>query len=219
MTLDCFSSAAACRNFGLGLAMGLVLASAGFVLHGGSTTRGAAAEPQPGTSDDGVAPWHRSAAGGDLASAVRISLGLVGAPVVTAAPVPGQPFPADAGSLLARAEDHRRRREFREACDLYAKAAEQGELTADAWADYADAQASLAGRLTGTPEQAIEAALRLAPDHPKALWLKASVAHEQHRYADALLAWRRLLAVVPEGSSDARIIEANIAEATRLAST
>jgi len=219
MIFDCFSSAAACRSFGLGVATGLVLASAGFALHGSSSTWDAAAAPQPVTSDAGVAAWHRSAAGGDLASAVRISLGLVGAPAVTAASVPGRPVPADGGSLLARAEEHRRRREFREACELYAKAAGQGELTADAWADYADAQASLAGRLSGPPEQAIETALRLAPDHPKALWLKASAAHEQHRYSDALSTWRRLLTVMPEGSTDARIVEANIAEATRLAST
>ena len=39
------------------------------------------------------------------------------------------------------------------------------------------------------------------------------------RYADALATWRRLLAVVPQDSSDARIVQANIAEAARLASS
>jgi cytochrome c-type biogenesis protein CcmH len=90
-------------------------------------------------------------------------------------------------------------------------------MTADSWADYADAQASLAGRLDGEPEKAITRALQLDPQHPKALWLKASLAHEQHRYKEALATWRQLLAVVPPGSSDARIVSANIAEATRLA--
>jgi cytochrome c-type biogenesis protein CcmH len=90
-------------------------------------------------------------------------------------------------------------------------------MSADSWADYADAQASLAGRLDGEPEKAIARALQLDPQHPKALWLKASLAHEQHRYKEALATWRLLLAVVPPGSSDARIVAANIAEATRLA--
>ncbi len=54
---------------------------------------------------------------------------------------------------------------------------------------------------------------------PKALWLKASLEHEEQRYRDAVSTWRNLLAVVPADSSDARIIEANIAEATRLAAS
>jgi cytochrome c-type biogenesis protein CcmH len=120
-------------------------------------------------------------------------------------------------TMLARAEEHRRKREFKEACAAYAEAAGLGAMTADSWADYADAQASLAGKLAGEPEKAIARALQLDPQHPKALWLKASLAHEQHRYQEALTTWRQLLAVVPPGSSDARIVEANIAEAARLA--
>ena len=85
------------------------------------------------------------------------------------------------------------------------------------WADYADAQASVDGRIAGEPARYIAAALALDPQHPKALWLQASLAHEERRYADALAAWRRLQAVVPPDSSDARIVEANIAEAARLA--
>jgi cytochrome c-type biogenesis protein CcmH len=90
-------------------------------------------------------------------------------------------------------------------------------MTADNWADYADALASMAGHLAGEPENALAHALALDPRHTKALWLKASLAHEQHRYDDALATWRQLLALVPPDSSDARIVEANIAEATRLA--
>jgi cytochrome c-type biogenesis protein CcmH/NrfG len=91
-------------------------------------------------------------------------------------------------------------------------------MTADAWADYADAQASVSGKLAGEPARAIAAALAADPTHAKALWLQASLAHEEHRYGDALGTWRQLLAVVPPGSSDARIVTANIDEATRLAS-
>jgi len=124
-----------------------------------------------------------------------------------------------AAALLVQAEEHRRKREFQQACDRYRAAIAAGGMTADAWADYADALASAtsAGSLRGEPAKAIDRALALDPNHAKALWLKASLAHEEGRYPDALKAWRQLLALVPSGSSDARIIEANIAEATRLA--
>jgi cytochrome c-type biogenesis protein CcmH/NrfG len=121
--------------------------------------------------------------------------------------------------LLAQAEEHRRKREFKQALDAYRSVIAAGGMTADAWADYADALASSSpgGNLSGEPAKAIEQALALDPQHAKALWLKASLAHEEHRYQDALATWRTLLALMPAGSSDAKIIEANIAEAQRLA--
>jgi len=156
--------------------------------------------------------------GGGLREAVAASVALLGrggAGMGGAASAPqGEP-----GALLAKAEQHRRKREFAQACEVYAVIAERNAMTADSWADYADAQASLAGGLAGEPARAIEAALAIDPRHAKALWLEASLAHEEHRYRDAVATWERLLAIVPPGSSDARIVEANLAEATRLAST
>ena len=128
-----------------------------------------------------------------------------------------QAAPSRAEALLASAETYRRSRKFKEACAAYAEAVGLGTMTADNWADYADAQASMAGHLAGEPEKALAEALALDPRHTKALWLKASLAYEQRRYDDALATWRQLLALVPPGSSDARIVEANIAEAARLA--
>ena len=72
------------------------------------------------------------------------------APRRAAEPLP-RPEPS-AATLIASAEKHRRKREFKEACADYAGAAELGAMTADNWADYADAQASLAGQLAGEPE-------------------------------------------------------------------
>lgn len=165
-----------------------------------------------GRSDDArLARQHQVSTSSDLRDTIALS-----APQVSAT----RPAAATSGAAarLASAEQHRRKREFKEACDDYAAVVRLGAMTADTWADYADAQASLAGRLSGAPEQAIDRALSLDPKHAKALWLKASLAHEQHRYGDALVAWRQLSALVPAGSSDARIVEANIAEATKLAS-
>jgi len=203
------------RSFALGLACGLLVAGVGFAIHG----RFAASwSSMPGANDSRAASadaWRHPVPSAGLSDSVRVSAVLLsaGRPVVADA-APGSGSVPD---LLARAEEHRRKREFQQACALYAAVATQGGMTADAWADYADAQASASGRLAGAPARAIEAALLLEPGHAKALWLKASLAHEERRYSDALQAWRQLQALMPPGSSDAKIIEANIAEASRLA--
>lgn len=202
-------------SFGLGLACGLLVAGIGFAIHG---RLAASWSSMPGANDSRAAStdaWRHPVPSAGLSDAVRVSAVLLsaGGPVVADA-APGSGSVPD---LLARAEEHRRKREFQQACALYAAVATQGGMTADAWADYADAQASASGRLAGAPARAIEAALLLEPGHAKALWLKASLAHEERRYSDALKAWRQLQALMPPGSSDAKIIEANIAEASRLA--
>lgn len=165
-----------------------------------------------------LAPEHRVPAERNLVDAVSVSARLLAQRGATHA-VASSPAQGTVEGLLARAEEHRRKREFEQACEAYAVIVERGAMTADAWADYADAQGSLAGSLAGAPARAIEAALALDPRHAKALWLKASLAHEERRYADALDTWKRLLAIVPPGSPDARIVESNIAEASRLASS
>ncbi len=167
-----------------------------------------------------LARQHKVAAGIDLRDTIAVSAMMLSANRATASAASASSARApsnDAAARIASAEQHRRNREFKEACADYAAVVRLGAMTADTWADYADAQASLAGSLAGEPEQAIAKALALDPQHTKALWLKASLAHEQRRYAEALATWRQLLALVPAGSSDARIVEANIAEATRLA--
>ena len=84
-------------------------------------------------------------------------------------------------------------------------------------ADSALASASPNGSLSGAPAEAIAKSLAMDPKHTKGLWLKASLAHEERRYQEALQTWKTLLTLIPPQSSDARIVEANIAEAKRLA--
>jgi hypothetical protein len=212
-----FIVADARRGFALGIAAGLVFASAAFIIHG-KVARPAAsmvARPQVNAS---TAPWHAGVAHTSLSAAVRASARLlprVGAAMVE--PSAARTPTGEAADLLARAGDHRRKREFAQACALYASVVARGGMTADGWADYADAQATVDGRIAGEPARYIASALALDPQHAKALWLQASLAHEERRYSDALATWRRLQAVVPPDSSDARIVEANIAEAARLA--
>jgi cytochrome c-type biogenesis protein CcmH/NrfG len=124
---------------------------------------------------------------------------------------------AEGNRLLAEAEKYRVARDYPHAVDAYKRLVRMHAMTADAWANYADAVASgNGGKLSGAPGDYLAEALRLDPDHPKALWLEASMLHEQHRYSEAVGVWQHLASILPAGSSDAKIIAANIDEAQRL---
>jgi cytochrome c-type biogenesis protein CcmH/NrfG len=125
---------------------------------------------------------------------------------------------AAAQQLVAEAEQARRKRDFRAATAVFARLAQMRQMSADTWADYADAQASLDGKLS-TPQTAgyIDKALELAPLHTKALWLKASLEEETSQFAAAAQTFQKLVAQLPADSGDARLIRAKIAEDQKLA--
>jgi cytochrome c-type biogenesis protein CcmH len=126
--------------------------------------------------------------------------------------------PRDVQSWLALADLRRAQHDNPAARDALAKVVALKGMTAQSWADYADVLASLSeGSLTGAAGSAIDSALALDPRNTKALWLKASQAHEQRHFADALSWWKRLRSALPPDSPDARIIDGNIAEDTSLA--
>jgi cytochrome c-type biogenesis protein CcmH len=126
--------------------------------------------------------------------------------------------PRDARAWLALAELHRAQHDNPAARDALARVVALHGMTAQSWADYADVLASLAGgSLTGAAGNAIDSALAMDPGNAKALWLKASQAHEQRHFADALTWWRKLRATLPADSPDVRIIDGNIAEDASLA--
>ncbi len=126
--------------------------------------------------------------------------------------------PRDVQSWLALADLRRAQHDNPAARDALAKVVALKGMTAQSWADYADVLASLTGgSLTGAAGSAIDSALALDPSNTKALWLKASQAHEQRHFADALTWWKRLRSALPPDSPDARIIDGNIAEDTSLA--
>jgi hypothetical protein len=137
----------------------------------------------------------------------------------TAAAVAAPVLTADSLKLLAKASSARQNKRMKEALAIYAQLASRGQMTADSWADYADAAASARGKLAGEPETYIGKSLALNPQHPKALWLKASAAEEARRYGEAVLAWQQLQAVVAPDSSDAKIVAANLQQDRKLAGT
>jgi cytochrome c-type biogenesis protein CcmH len=125
--------------------------------------------------------------------------------------------PRDPANWLALADARRVQRDFAGARDAYQQVIALKAMTAQTWADYADALASLSGgSLGGAAGKAIDSALEADPNNTKALWLKASQAHEQRHFTDALTWWRKLRALLSSDSSDARIIDGNIAEDTAL---
>jgi len=126
----------------------------------------------------------------------------------------------DAAAWIAKANADRLQRNYAGARAAFEAAIALNGMTADSWADYADVLASAQPgptKLSGAPAQAIDKALALAPNHAKALWLKASHANEEGRYVDALALWKRLRTVIGDNKADAELVDANIAEAQQLA--
>jgi len=200
--------------FGLGLLVGK-----GQAMHEAAGTTGAP-ESAVAAATTAMPPGHPRVAERGLGDAVMTTLQMNVAPAAkTMAGTREVSSRAGSPDLVAQADELRRQRKFKEAVEVYRRADAAGRMNADSWADYADALASAGSSLKGAPAAALAKALALEPRHPKALWLKASLEHEEHRYRDAVSTWRNLLAVVPADSSDARIIAANIAEATRLAAS
>jgi cytochrome c-type biogenesis protein CcmH len=118
---------------------------------------------------------------------------------------------ADSLQLIAKANTARQKQQLKEAATIYAQLAARGQMNADSWADFADTAASLQhGKLAGEPETYVDKSLALDPQHPKALWLKASADEEAGRFADAAGVWQRLQAVLPADSADAKVVSANL---------
>lgn len=125
-----------------------------------------------------------------------------------------------ARKLIASANSARAKRDFAAAVEDYRRLVDMQEMTADTWADYADVTAALNGNsLLGPPEKYLQAALTLDPQHPKALWLLASLQHEAQQYALAVSSWKQLTVVVGPDSSYAKLVAANLAEDQQLANT
>jgi tetratricopeptide (TPR) repeat protein len=164
----------------------------------------------------------------DSNSAVAPSSWIVDAAVaMNRASIHGEAVPDSArvpagNSAAARQFAHegerlRVQRKFAEAEAAYREAVKADPMDADSWADLADSAAAAAGNDLTKSRDAIMRALAIDPRHRKALWLRASLELQELHYASAAATWRELQSLVPAGSTDARIIAANIVEADALA--
>ncbi|MGH8545428.1 MAG: tetratricopeptide repeat protein, partial [Gammaproteobacteria bacterium] len=79
--------------------------------------------------------------------------------------------------------------------------------------DYARAVAMLhGGRLDGQAAELIERALKLAPEHPGALWLAAAASINRGANAEAREYLQRLAPQLPAGSEQKRLVRAQLAQ-------
>ncbi len=124
-----------------------------------------------------------------------------------------------AGQLALKGQRLRVQRRFDEAQAAFQEAVKADPMDADLWADLADSAASAAGKDLSKGRDAIMRALAIDPQHRKALWLRASLELQEQHYAAAAATWRELELLVAVGSTDAKVIAANIVEADALART
>lgn len=107
---------------------------------------------------------------------------------------------------------------FSDAAAAYEKLTALSANDADAWADYAEAQALANGQnLAGKPTEAVNRALKIDPKNQKALALAGSAAFQQKDYKKALEHWQKLLKLLPAGSQELQIITEQISKAKELA--
>ncbi len=101
--------------------------------------------------------------------------------------------------------------DFDEAEAAYERAMELGaDDDPDMLAEYADVVATNAGRVQGKPEELVERALEIDPEHVQALWLAGTAAYNRQDYAEARELWERILEVAPQQSQVANAIRANL---------
>lgn len=194
----------------------LVFAVAGFYLSKGTpeavdmkqtgplgTRFGSGDSTKPGAGQ----PAGQANSGGDLSTmAARL-----------AEKLKKDPGNGDGWLLLARTYAELRRP--KETADAYAKAAPLVKLDATMLADWADAHVMANDRKwDGEARKIVQRALEADPKHLKALALAGSEAFERADYKAAIGYWKRMQAVAPAGSMDAKLAEANIQEAEAMLS-
>jgi cytochrome c-type biogenesis protein CcmH len=126
------------------------------------------------------------------------------------------PGDGDAWAMLARSYAYTR--QFPQAVDAYAKAAELKPTDARLFADYADAMAMINNqRLDGEPMKLIAKALALDPKDVKALALAGTDAFDHKDYHKAASLWEHALAAAPNDPEFSKTLQTSIAEAHQLA--
>lgn len=103
---------------------------------------------------------------------------------------------------------------FEEAQQAFEKAGAMVNADPNLLVDYAELLGILAGnKLEGRPQQMIDEALRLNPEHPTGLMMAGVAAYQAANYPSAVTRWEKLLSLMPPDSPDAQQIQANISDA------
>jgi cytochrome c-type biogenesis protein CcmH len=103
---------------------------------------------------------------------------------------------------------------FDESRQAFEKAGDIVNTDPDMLIDYADLLGVMAGNnLAGRPQQMIEEALRMNPEHPMSLMMAGVASYQTGDYPKAVSYWEKLLGLLQPGSSDAQQVQANIDDA------
>ncbi|PKO60408.1 MAG: c-type cytochrome biogenesis protein CcmI [Betaproteobacteria bacterium HGW-Betaproteobacteria-18] len=103
---------------------------------------------------------------------------------------------------------------FEEAKLAFERAGDFVKTNPDMLVDYAELLGIMAGNtFVGQPQQMVEQALRLNPEHPMGLMMAGVAAYQSADYPGAVARWEKLLTMLPPDSPDAQQIQANIADA------
>jgi len=122
-----------------------------------------------------------------------------------------QPGDVEGWIVLARSYEYLQR--YDDAVVAYQRAMALAPNQPQLLADYADALASARdGDLGGPAQAAIDQALAIDADHPKALALAGMAAFKRGDLAQARQRWQHVLALLPPDSEAAQRIGANLAE-------
>jgi cytochrome c-type biogenesis protein CcmH/NrfG len=191
----------------------------------------AACGPRPGGVDRAVAEVDRLAAAATPQPAPGAAFAAGTAPPAGSAAssaeeqraalrraVAAEPGNGRAWALLGFAEAEAGR--FAEAAQAFERAlATSRKVALDpwVWCEYADVLGMAQGTLAGKPTEAIAEALRLQPNHPKALEMAGSAAYERSDFAAAASYWKRLLPQLDEGEPPHQAVRAAIGRAERRA--
>ena len=123
-----------------------------------------------------------------------------------------QAQPADIGGWIVLARSYEVLQRYDDAVLAYRKAIELAPGQPQLLADYADALGSARqGDLGGPVQEAIDAALAVDPQHPKALALAGMAAYQRGDAALARARWEAVRSLMPPDSEALRGIEANLA--------
>ncbi len=109
-------------------------------------------------------------------------------------------------------------KEHKNAAAAFSKAVELIPNDPQLFADYADALAvTNNGNFEGKPTELVEKALKIDPNHPKALLLAGTIAYNKADYNKAISSWEHLAPLVPKDDPMlSKQLEANVAEAKSL---
>jgi cytochrome c-type biogenesis protein CcmH len=125
--------------------------------------------------------------------------------------------PNDAKGWVMLARSYAAMQRLPEAVEAYAKATALVKDDPNLLADYADLLATTTGRsLEGRPLELVTQALKIDPNHWKALALAGTAAFDRKDYKAAVAYWEKLVQGLPPDSEFGKSMTASIAEARQL---